>query len=226
MKKIVKYCFVLFIFVGSLYAQDSKQHSGQVLETMNSGGYTYMKVNENNNIYWIAVREAQVKVGDNYSFNEQAWMSNFKSSSLNRTFDKILFASPVSANANLTWGEVLKPKEKNVEKTVEKKSTNILPKSSEANAGTIALIISKKEMLKDKNVLVKGEVVKVLRGIMQTSWIHVQDSNGDNLIFRAEKENVEVGDKVEAKGTLNVDVDYGYGYTYETIVVNSTFKKI
>jgi len=229
MKKIVKYCFVVFLLVGSLYAQDKKQHSGQVMDTMNSGGYTYMQINENNNVYWIAVRQTQVNKGQTYTFNEQTWMTNFKSTSLNKTFDRILFASPVSPKANLTWGEVLQPKAKSVEAISTK--TNIVSTSTkttsnaQAKAGTVSMIISKKAVLKDKNVLVKGEVVKVSRGIMGSSWVHVLDDNGDKLIFRAIKEDVAVGDKVEATGTLNVDVDYGYGYTYETIVVNSTFKK-
>ena len=226
MKKFVKYCFVLFIFVGSLYAQEKKQHSGQVLDTMNSGGYTYMKINENKNIYWIAVRETKVNKGDTYAFNEQAWMTNFKSTSLNKTFDRILFASPVSPNAALTWGEVLKPKAKSVETKSVKKIVKNTKTQSDAKAGAIALIISKRVALKDKSILVKGEVVKVSRGIMNTSWVHIQDSNGDKLIFRAAKEDVAVGDKVEATGILNIDVDYGYGYTYETIVIKSTFKKI
>ncbi|MEJ2415192.1 MAG: hypothetical protein P8Y22_08035 [Sulfurimonas sp.] len=60
---------------------------------MNSGGYTYMKVDDGKNSYWIAMTQRYVKSGDKISFTEQGWMKNFHSKTLNRTFDNILFAA-------------------------------------------------------------------------------------------------------------------------------------
>ena len=67
-------------------------HKGKVLEAMNAAGYTYVQVEENGQKLWIAVMETQVKPGDIVEFPDSAPMLNFKSKSLNRTFDKIIFA--------------------------------------------------------------------------------------------------------------------------------------
>ena len=75
----------------------STNHTAKISQTLSSGGYTYMKVVEGKNIYWIAMTQRKVKTGDTISFSEQGWMKNFKSKTLNRTFDNILFAADISA---------------------------------------------------------------------------------------------------------------------------------
>ena len=64
---------------------------GKVLETMNAAGYTYVRVDENGASVWIAVMEVPVKVGDAVEFPDTQPMIGFKSRTLNRTFDAILF---------------------------------------------------------------------------------------------------------------------------------------
>ena len=59
---------------------------------MNSGGYTYVEVEENGQKIWVAVMETQVKAGDVVEFPDSPPMLNFQSKSLKRTFDKIIFA--------------------------------------------------------------------------------------------------------------------------------------
>jgi hypothetical protein len=67
-------------------------HKGKVLEAMNAAGYTYVQVEENGQKLWIAVMETKVKQGDIVEFPDSPPMLNFKSKTLNRTFDKIIFA--------------------------------------------------------------------------------------------------------------------------------------
>ena len=67
-------------------------HKGKVLQTMDSGGYTYLEVEENGQKLWVAVMETKLKVGDTVEFPDSQPMVNFQSKSLNRTFDKIIFA--------------------------------------------------------------------------------------------------------------------------------------
>lgn len=223
-KQIIKIVLALFLSLSSMYAQSGKIHTGKVLDTLNSGGYTYMQVLENADIFWVAVKVTKVKKGDNFSFVEQAWMTNFTSKTLNKTFDKILFAS--GTNEKNTNEEVYDLGQKSVFLKNNQKAVKAKVEEKTISAGQISEILANKVQLKDKVIRVKGEVVKVLRGIMKTSWIHIKDESNNKLIFRAASESVEMGDKVEAVGTLNTDVDYGYGYTYDVIVVNSTFTKI
>lgn len=70
-------------------------HKGKVLETMNSGGYTYIQIDEKGQKLWVAVMETKVKAGDVVEFPDSPPMVNFQSKSLNRTFDKIIFAPGV-----------------------------------------------------------------------------------------------------------------------------------
>ena len=75
---------------GAPAAQAGK--SGKVVETMNAGGYTYVQVEEKGQKLWVAVMETKLKVGDTVEFHDSQPMVNFQSKSLNRTFDKIIFA--------------------------------------------------------------------------------------------------------------------------------------
>ena len=70
----------------------ANNHKGAVLETMNAAGYTYIQVDEKGQKVWVAVMETKVKVGDTVEFPDSPPMVNFQSKSLNRTFDKIIFA--------------------------------------------------------------------------------------------------------------------------------------
>jgi hypothetical protein len=67
-------------------------HKGKVVETMNAAGYTYVQVEENGQKIWVAVMETKVKTGDTVEFPDSPPMINFQSKSLNRVFDKIIFA--------------------------------------------------------------------------------------------------------------------------------------
>lgn len=67
-------------------------HKGKVVETMNSGGYTYVLVEENGQKLWVAVMETKVEKGAVVEFPDSPPMVNFQSKTLNRTFDKIIFA--------------------------------------------------------------------------------------------------------------------------------------
>lgn len=78
-------------------AQDAGQlpSSGKVLKAIHAGGYTYMEVENNGKQLWIASNMLKVKRDDNVVWSDAALMKNFKSSSLHRTFDEILFVSSI-----------------------------------------------------------------------------------------------------------------------------------
>lgn len=73
-------------------------HKGKVLETMDSGGYTYVQVDENGQKLWVAVMQTKVKVGDTVEFPDSPPMVNFQSKTLKRTFEKIIFAPGMAIN--------------------------------------------------------------------------------------------------------------------------------
>jgi hypothetical protein len=72
--------------------KDTQVLSGKVVETMDSGRYTYVCLEKNKKKTWVAVYKMKVVVGQEMSFQRGIEMVNFESKSLNRKFDKIYFS--------------------------------------------------------------------------------------------------------------------------------------
>jgi hypothetical protein len=72
--------------------QPGPNHKGKVLQTMDASSYTYVEVEEKGQKLWLAVMKTAVKKGDIVEFPDSPPMINFTSKTLNRTFDKIIFA--------------------------------------------------------------------------------------------------------------------------------------
>ena len=70
--------------------------TGKVIEVIDGGGYSYIELESDNKKVWIAGIQVEAKVGDIVSYIENVTMENFTSRALNKTFDKIIFASSVS----------------------------------------------------------------------------------------------------------------------------------
>lgn len=67
-----------------------------IVETMDAGGYTYVKLGSDQSSAWYAVPQCEVAVGDRVEVTGDAMaMKNFKSPTLKRTFASIYFASGV-----------------------------------------------------------------------------------------------------------------------------------
>lgn len=68
---------------------------GTVRETMNSGGYTYLRVEAEGASTWVAVPVTTVAVGDEVEVQPGNEMPNFHSRTLDRTFPQLTFSSGV-----------------------------------------------------------------------------------------------------------------------------------
>jgi hypothetical protein len=71
-------------------------YSGKVVETMNAGSYTYICLEKEGKKSWVAVPRADVKVGEDINVLPGMEMGQFKSKTLNRTFDNIIFSSGIA----------------------------------------------------------------------------------------------------------------------------------
>ena len=74
-------------------------HVVQVEEKMDASSYSYLKVNENGNSYWIAVPTMDVKPGEKIYFSKSMEMKDFKSETLGKTFESVLFVDDASKDA-------------------------------------------------------------------------------------------------------------------------------
>jgi hypothetical protein len=66
---------------------------GTVKETMNSAGYTYALLDIDGDEIWSAGPVTALEVGDQVAIANPMGMNNFTASSLDRTFEQILFVS-------------------------------------------------------------------------------------------------------------------------------------
>jgi hypothetical protein len=212
--------------------------SGKVLQTMDSGGYTYIHIQKKDSEkMWVAVAATPVAVGSQVTFKGGMEMRDFESKSLKRKFDSIIFADAVVSDSPVKNDPSAAPKDssKSVsggsKAAVSGKDVKIaVAKASGANAFTVQEIFANSGKLNKKNVVVRGKVVKVSAGIMGKNWIHIQDGTGTqakknhNLVCTSQ-DMADVDDVVTISGVLAKDKDFGGGYKYSAIIEESTIKK-
>lgn len=91
--------FEMLYFVGGYQsgavAPAPSAAGGAVLQVLNSGGYTYLEVQTDGGVAWLAAPGVQVAEGDQVLWRDGMVMQGFTSSTLNRTFDEILFVGGV-----------------------------------------------------------------------------------------------------------------------------------
>lgn len=221
--------------------------SGKVLETFNSAGYTYLRVQTKGGEEWAAVRETKVKKGATVTIAAQMTAENFESGSLKRKFDRIVFGTlagdgdlaPVSMTSSsmqmppghpptaMKGGSPMGGSASQHMKAPEMGDVHV----EKAPGGkTVAEIWSEKSAMKDKPVVVRGKVVKFLTGIMGKNWLHLRDGSGsldkgNNDITITTNDTAKIGDVVVVNGTLRVDKDFGAGYQYPVIIEDAKLSK-
>lgn len=201
---------------------------GTVLETMNSGGYTYVHIDTGKEKLWAAANEFAVKVGDTVVLADGMPMQNFHSSTLDRDFDVVYFCQSIQvggAGGSAPSGQMPEghpPVMQGGHPPMEEPADLDLAGIEKAPGGmTVAEIFAQKSELGGKPIAVRGKVVKVNTGIMGTNWIHVRDGSGgdgSNDLTCTTDAEVAVGDVVLVKGTVTLDKDFGAGYAYDIIV--------
>lgn len=75
------------------FPQSAPPLSGKVVETMNSGGYTYIHLEKDGKKTWVAVPQMKVAKGQNISLSPGIEMKDFESKTLKRKFKKIYFST-------------------------------------------------------------------------------------------------------------------------------------
>lgn len=228
--------------------------TGKVLETKDAGGYTYLHLDEGTQKVWAAVPKVNVKVGDKVSIVFSMLMKNFKSKTLGRTFDELIFSSglapsgskqPItmnntssnSANSSSFAAAVKAAGGKDVASATGGSEAAVVPaaanlkvkKASGANGYTIAQLFAKKAELNGKEVRLRGKVVKVSKNIMGKNWIHLQDGTSDpktkaHDFVVTTTASPEKNQIVTVSGKLEANKDFGAGYVYDAIIENATVK--
>lgn len=206
--------------------------NGTVAETINAGGYTYLRIEESDT--WIATTTIEVSEGSKVEYSGGSEMRNFYSKSLDRTFDSIWFVG----NVSISGQDLGRLHQRAAEGHGSVLSTN--PKTAliaapapgeiEKLDGGIAVedITDDPAALKGQAISLRAMVIKVNANIMGKNWITLQDGTGaapNDKLIATSSEMVTVGEIVTAKGVIRNDVDLGYGYHYAALLEDATFAK-
>jgi len=248
--RLIKIQILLLLSALAVYAQSGQTLKGKILETMNSGGYTYMLLDTAKDQIWVATTEVKAQKGQNIELLPGMVMENFESKSLGRVFDKIIFSAGPAGKMSKTSGQghgntTMSSSKSNEDpiaalssgnwdqaapETPSAPSVEKVTKADGANSYTIEEIFKSGNSLNLKPVRIKGTVTKALAQIMGKNWIHLQDGTGDakkkthDLVITSQ-ELPKVGEVVTMLGTLYTDKDFGSGYSYKIIVEDASIIK-
>lgn len=206
---------------------DGQKVYGKVVETMDAGNYTYVRVSDGTKQHWAAGPKTSLKKGDMVAFSTQMPFNKFHSKALKRDFDVIYFVNriitdkPEQAVANPHAAAVSEP-HKGMKQQGQKEKISGIKKASKGK--TVAEIFKQKNKLAGKQVRVRGKVVKYTPKVMGKNWLHIQDGSHSKNLPVTTKSEVKKGDVVLVSGKMVLDQDLGFGYVYEIVLEKASVK--
>jgi len=216
--------------------------SGQVIETTNTAGYTYVQVDTGSQKLWAATTQFPVNVGDRVSVGAGTPMTGFHSKSLNRTFDVVYFTGSIvvggggaGATPALPPGHpplpgaatpTLPPGHPALTAPPAAPKLDLTGIKRAAGGKTIKEIYAAKSKLSGATVSVRGKVVKYNAMILGKNWLHIQDGSGsaanqNNDLTVTTATPAKLGDTVLVTGNVSTNKDFGAGYKYSVILDNA-----
>ncbi len=200
-------------------ASNQDEHIVVVEEAMNTERYSYLRVKENGEEFWIAISKRDVKIGETYYYRGGLLKKNFQSQEFNRMFETIYLVSdfrdaagsPGNAMGNTGAAAVVAP------------PANVTPAKG---AIKISELVGNLAKYDGKVVKVTGKCVKINSMIMGRNWVHLQDGSGKNMdLTVTTTENVPLESIVTFEGTIGVNRDFGAGYRYDYIMEGAVLVK-
>ena len=215
---------------------------GKVLEAIDGGSYTYVRVKSDRGDIWAATLKFPVSVGETVIVPLENPMRGFKSPTMKREFDLVYFASSISkpgesASTAATASAAVPPGHPptssaapNATAPTEPAAKLIEPIAAAPGGIRIASVWADRKTLSGKLVTVRGKVVKYNPGIMGLNWLHVQDGSGSvtdgtHDLTITTTNDAKAGDIVTITGTVVVDKNFGAGYGYAVMLQGAKVAK-
>jgi hypothetical protein len=203
------------------FAAENAMATGEVLETIDAGRYTYIQVDTGEEKIWAAAPRFAVKVGDSVRLPRGAPMQDYHSKTLNRTFEQIYFVGSVMVEGAVATPL---PPPGGMGNGVAKSEPGEpdLSGIEKAEGGvTVGELYDRKDTLAGQEITVRGKVVKFTPKIMGVNWLHLRDGTagaggGNDLTVTLAE--AEVGDIVFVRGVVATHRDFGFGYKYELMI--------
>jgi len=189
-----------------------------VEDVAQTSSYTYLKVKEDDQTYWMAVSKGEIQTGDTLYFSGALEMKNFVSKELKKTFDKIYFVQDIGKTPIAAIHHLPVPTSHGRNISVPKEGIAIAPLS---DGISIAALYAKRENYANKFIKVRGQVTKFNANILGRNWVHIQDGTSDSGNYEVTittADQATMGEMVTFEGKVALNKDFGAGYFYELIV--------
>ncbi|MCB2219981.1 MAG: hypothetical protein KQI35_06255 [Bacteroidetes bacterium] len=201
-------------------------HRVLVEEVLQTTSYTYLHVRERDKSQWLAVPKINAQVGEEYFYQGGNVMTDFRSATLSRTFDSLLFLGGiVNANPNKSEPSGILFIEKSTSKGT-KIDLEIMPLEDEIS---INELYANREKYADKIVRIRAQVTQFSDSIMGKNWIHMQDGSEYNGVFdlvATSEKFISVGEIAVFEGKILLNKDFGFGYFYEILMEETQIEKL
>ncbi len=190
--------------------------SGVIEETMDTGNYTYVLINNGEKSIWAATERYPAAIGQHVTIPRGMMVKDFESPSLGRTFDELVFADSIEAVDREDEVADHHDHAKVPEEDMVKES--IAP----ADGGlTVADIYQQRNELAGSTVVVRGRVVKYTERVMGQNWLHIEDGSSDGAFHDltvSTEDSARKGEVVTVTGPVVLNEDLGHGYFYEVLI--------
>ncbi len=237
MKNYVRFIFLILLIVSIAFSckdtgqyqsipvqknneKDNKTHKVIAKAFENAGMYTYVNVSENENEFWIALPEQEIKIGETYYYKGGMKMVDFKSKELDKEFKEVWFIEALYNKEPRAFSSAIAKKNAiiNAIDVIEQ------PK----NGTSVEKLLKDSDSFLNKDVVIKGKVVKVNRNILDRNWVHLIDGttfDSKTEITITTLDSITVGDIVTFSGQVTLNKDFGYGYVYPILIENGKLVK-
>ena len=195
------------------------EHRVVINEILESDRYSYVKVSEDKDEYWIATIKGTYTVDEIYTYSDGLYKTDYFSTEFNRSFDRIYLVSDLKSINNS------KAAASSIDKLVGIQQQSPISESDYEHKGSIKIkdLVANSEKYANKEIQITAKVVKVNPAIMDRNWLHLKDGSFDDFdLVATSQEGVPAGHIVTIKGTLVLDRDFGAGYRYDLIIENAT----
>ncbi|MFK7937442.1 MAG: hypothetical protein AB8G22_28260 [Saprospiraceae bacterium] len=218
----------VFKDVPNLKAPTADEHTVVVEEVLDTEKYSYLKVKEGTQNFWVAISKAEVEVGETYYFKGGLLKKNFFSREFDRIFDTVYLVSKfwkkMPAGQSETALEEALATLPEGHPAPNLKVGNITPAEG---AITLAALFKDTEKYANQTITITGKCMKVNPMIMGRNWLHIQDGSGEEFdLTVTTSEKVALGAVVTVEGTIALDKDFGAGYRYDIIMEEAVLTEI
>jgi hypothetical protein len=202
---------------------------GTVLETMDAGEYTYVRVKpDEGQELWAAGPQTKVAVGNVVYVETTMPMPDFESASLGRKFDVVYFCGSLPVVPSEGELRPLAMEQAHGQVAATPATDVDLTGIAKAEGGyTVAELYEKAATLKGQTAALRGRIVKFTPQVMNMNWVHVRDGSGDGAtgdLTVTTQSTAAVGDLVIVRGTVVTGQDFGAGYSYAVLLKDATIE--